>query len=190
MLSELEKMNLGANLGLFRDDGLGVSNAPPRQIEAIKKQICEVFRKHGLDITVEANKKIVQFLDVELNLEEDTFKPYIKPNDVPLYVHKHSNHPPSITKNIPEAINKRLTALSSDEQTFSSISQIYQEALKKSGYDYKLTFKPTDQNKKQNSRNRKRDIVWFNPPYSTSVKTNVGAKFLQLVDKHFPKQTP
>ena len=103
-------------MGLFRDDGLGVSNAPPRQIEAIKKQICEVFRKHGLDITVEANKKIVQFLDVELNLEEDTFKPYIKPNDVPLYVHKNSNHTPSITKNIPEAINKRLTALSSNEK--------------------------------------------------------------------------
>ena len=140
-------MNLRANLGFFRDDGLRVGNAPPRQIEATKKIICEVFRKHGLDITVEANKKIVQFLDVELNLEEDTFKPYIKPNDVPLYVHKHSNHPPSITKNIPEAINKRLTALSSDEQTFSSISQIYQEALKKSGYDCKLTFKPTDQNK-------------------------------------------
>ena len=139
---------------------------------------------------MEANKKIVQFLDVELNLEEETFKPYIKPNDVPLYVHKNSNHPPSITKNIPEAIDKRITALSSDEQTFSSVSQIYQEALIKSGYDYKLTFKPTKQSKKRNSRSRKREIVWFNPPYSTSVKTNVGAKFLQLVDKHFPKTNP
>ena len=43
------KMNLRENLGLFRDDGLGVSNAPPRQIEAIKKIIFEVFRKHDLD---------------------------------------------------------------------------------------------------------------------------------------------
>ena len=94
---------------------------------------------------MEANKNIVRFLDVELNLEEGTFKPYIKPNHVPLYVHKNSNHPPSITKNIPEAINRRLSALSSDDQTFSNISPIYQEALKKSGYDYKLRYKPTEQ---------------------------------------------
>ena len=136
---------------------------------------------------MEANKKIVQFLDVELNLEEGTFKPYIKPNDVSLYGHKNSNHPQSITKNIPEAINKRLSALSSDDQTFSTISPIYQEALKKSGYDYKLRYKPTEQYKKRNCRSRKREIVWFNPPYSTAVKTNVGAKF---VGQTFSKNKP
>ena len=111
---------------------------PPRQVETIKKTICDTFRKHGLEITVEANKKIVQFFDVECNLEEETFKPFIKPNDVPLYVHINSNHPPAITKNIPEAINKRLSALSSDEKTFSSIIPIYQEALKKSSYNHNL----------------------------------------------------
>ena len=190
MLSELESQNLNAQLGLFRDDGLGASDAPKHEIDNIKQKICEVFRNQGLRITVDANKKIVQFLDVELNLNEESFKPFIKPNDVPLYVHKQSNHPPSITKNIPEAINKRLSALSSDEKTFASITPIYQEALKKSGYDYKLNFKPTDQNKKPNSRKRRKNILWFNPPFSTSVKTNVGAKFLQLIDKHFPKTNP
>ena len=29
--------------------------------------------------------------------------------------------------------------------------------------------------------------MWFNPPYSTSVKTNVAGKFLQLLDRCFPK---
>ena len=33
-------------------------------------------------------------------------------------------------------------------------------------------------------------IMWFNPPYSDNVKTNVGAKFLKLIDKHFPKTSP
>ena len=28
---------------------------------------------------------------------------------------------------------------------------------------------------------------WFNPPFSKSVSTNVGAVFLRLVTKHFPK---
>ena len=115
MLSELEKRNLEAFLGLFRDDGLGASYLSCQEIDDIKKIICEVFRSHGLEITVDANKKRVQFLDVEFDLENDTFKPYIKENDVPLYVHKHSNHPPSITKNIPDSVNRRLSALSSDE---------------------------------------------------------------------------
>ena len=32
--------------------------------------------------------------------------------------------------------------------------------------------------------------MWFNPPYSINVKTNIGAKFLKLVDKHFPPGNP
>ena len=30
-------------------------------------------------------------------------------------------------------------------------------------------------------------MIWFNPPYSKSVKIRVGHRFLQLVRKHFPK---
>ena len=34
---------------------------------------------------------------------------------------------------------------------------------------------------------QKRKIIWFNPPFSKSVKTNIGKIFLQLLSKHFPK---
>ena len=34
-------------------------------------------------------------------------------------------------------------------------------------------------------RKRKRNVTWFNPPYSATVKTNIGKKFLKLVDKCF-----
>ena len=67
------------------------------------------------------------------------------------------------------------------------MEQLYQDALNKAGYEYKLKFNPEIATTKTNSRCRKRKILWFNPPYSTSVKTNVGAMFLKLVDKHFPK---
>ena len=40
------------------------------------------------------------------------------------------------------------------------------------------------------SKNRPRNITWFNPPYSQNVETKVGKCFLQLVDKHFPKSNP
>ena len=28
--------------------------------------------------------------------------------------------------------------------------------------------------------------MWYNSPYSKNVKTNIGQRFLQLIDKHFP----
>ena len=32
--------------------------------------------------------------------------------------------------------------------------------------------------------------MWWNPPFSANVTTNVGAQFLKLLDKHFPKGHP
>ena len=36
-------------------------------------------------------------------------------------------------------------------------------------------------------RKRTRNIIWFNPRYSKTVATNIGKKFLGLLDKHFPR---
>ena len=76
LLAELSKQNLKANFGSYKDDGLGVSNSTPRGIEQIKKKICETYRKYGLQVTIEANKKVVQFLDAEFDLCNDSFKPF------------------------------------------------------------------------------------------------------------------
>ena len=59
----------------------------------------------------------------------------------------------------------------------------------KCGYDYKLKFKPPTPNQPKKNH-RKRKITWFNPPYSKHVKTNIGKKFLELIDKHFPAGHP
>ena len=149
MLSELKKLKINVNLGLYRDDGLGISNSTPRQIENFKKKICTVFKNHGLNITITANSKVVQFLDIEMNLEEGTYKPFIKPNDSPVYVHRLSNHPPSITKNIPVAVNKRLSARSSSQDMFDSVKGVYQESIENSGYNFKLEYSPTSETHQQ-----------------------------------------
>ena len=47
LLSELGKLNLNAKFGLYKDDCLGVSKSTPRQIEQMKKKICETFKKYG-----------------------------------------------------------------------------------------------------------------------------------------------
>ena len=160
-------------MGLYRDDGLAVCALRPRQTELQKKEICKIFQDHGLKITIEANLKSVNFLDVNFNLETGIFKSFIKPNDIPLYVDKSSNHPPGILKNIPKSVNNRLSKINANEEVFMQASTIYQEALKKSGYDYKLNFNPPVENQTKKSK-RKRNILWFHPPYSQHVQTNIG----------------
>ena len=41
---------------------------------------------------------------------------------------------------------------------------------------------------KNGKKIRKRNITWFNPPFSKHVATNLGAKFLKLIEKSFPKE--
>ena len=87
LLSRLKhKLSNQISAGLYRDDGLAISKLSPRETENVKKTICEVFKSYNLAITIEANLKTVNFLDVQLDLEEGTFRPYIKPNDKPCYV--------------------------------------------------------------------------------------------------------
>ena len=96
MLSQLSHLNI--NIGLYRDDGLAISHTTPRQTELIKKEICAIFARTNLKITIEANKKMLTSLTSPLDLTTGTYKLFMKPNNTPLYVHKDSNHPPSITK--------------------------------------------------------------------------------------------
>jgi len=188
LLSELQH-EYGNCIGLCRDDGLGAFNESPRNIELIKKGICQIFARHNLKITIDANMKSVDYLDINLNLEKGSLKPYMKPNNTPLYVHNKSNHPPNIIRNIhvPAAINKRLSNISSDENILEQAKVPYQEALRKSGYAYNLKYTPTDENNRRKKRTR--NITWYNPPYSSNVKNNIGQQFLGILDESFPNAT-
>ena len=52
----------------------------------------------GLKITVETNLAKVDFLDITMELTSETYQPFRKPNDTPLYVNAKSNHPPHVLK--------------------------------------------------------------------------------------------
>ena len=185
LLSQLKQIP-GIEIGLYRDDGLAVLNQTPRQIEKAKKQICQIFANNNLKITVDANKKVVNFLDVTLDLNTGKFKPYSKPSTTPLYVHSQSNHPPNILRNIPVAINRRLSSVSFDHEVFNEASAPYQEALRKSGYAFKLEFKPPPQQPPSQKCKRQRNVICFDPPYNKSVKTNIGRAFISLIERSFP----
>ena len=183
-IAKLDKLNPG----IYRDDFLAATHATPRQGEALKKKIIQIFAEHDLGTTAAANLKVVNFLDVTFNMGEGTFQSYLKPGNIPRYVHKQSNHPPTIIKNIPENVNKRISSISSDEKMFKNASPIFQEALNKSGYKYTLRYDPhaSEPRSKSKKKNRKRNILWYNPPYNSTVGTNVGREFLKLIDECFP----
>ena len=129
--------------------------------------------------------KTVNYLDVTLNLENSTYRPYQKENNQIKYINTESNHPPSIIKQLPLSIESRLSLLSSSEEIFNDSVTPYQDALDKSGYKHKLKYQ-ANINTANNKKQRKRNIIWFNPPYSKNVKTNIGKIFLNLIKKHFP----
>ena len=172
------------NAGLYRDDGLGVVNdANGPKLDRLRKDIIAIFKSEGLSITIEINSIETDFLDVTFNLHTGKYFPYRKPNNDPLYINIHSNHPSTIKKELPNMINKRLSELLCDKNEFDKAKEIYEKALNESDFNTKLSY----QNEPSERKNRNRKIIWFNPPYNESVKTNIGKQFLKLVKKHFPR---
>ena len=196
--NKLCKLMSRKDFGLYRDDGLGIlRNTSGPEADQKRKSIIKIFKECGLSITCEVNKKIVDFLDVRFNLNEQTYEPYRKPNNEPVYINIQSNHPPNIIADIPKAISKRLTNISCNKNVFDRNVGIYQAALKNSGFDGKITYNNQSEQasnvnieKANQARKRKRAIIWYNPPYSMNVKTNIGKRILKLLQKHFPPTNP
>ena len=191
LLSKLQ--GLGLIIGLYRDDGLALSPFSPQEnTHTVRGKITRIFADHGLTVTIKENMKVVDYLDVTLDLMTGLHRPYIKPNTKPLYVHAKSNHPKSILQNIPESVNKRLSVLSSNEDVFKNSTKQHQEALEASGYKFKLKFEKQDLNSmnKKKKRRRGRRIHWFNPPWDMNVATKIGKKFFQALDESFPPEHP
>ena len=184
MLNNLNNLIDKKNIGLYRDDGLAVfKNQNGHQNDKIRKQLIEIFKQHELKIVVQCNLKTVDFLDITFDLNTGTYKPYNKINNDPRYINAKSNHPPCIIKQIPQSISQRISTNSCDENTFNVASPYYNNILEKCGYTEKIKYvqkKTTTRNK-----NRSRNIIWYNPPFSQNVKTNIGKQFLKLINKHF-----
>ena len=157
-------------------------------LKKLKKLFKKCLRTKGLAIIVNFNMKIVNYLDVTLNLNDGSYRPYKKPNDETNYIHVNSDHPPSILKQLPVSIEKRLSSLSSSKEIFEEAAPYYEQCLSNCGYKQKLNYRDPTSPNIITKRKRQRNILWFNPPYSKTVKTKIGKFFLQLIKKHFPKE--
>ena len=104
-----------------------------------KKQLQSLFKQKSLQIIIECNLKVVNYLDVTFNLNDGSYRPYRKPNDETHYIHIQSDHPPSITKQLPRSIKKRLSQLSSSKDIFYETTPYYEQRLARCGYNEKLS---------------------------------------------------
>ena len=67
------------NVGLYRDDGLGVlRNLLGPETEGLRKQLIKIFKDCELNITIKMNLKTVDFHDVRFDLVNNTYQPSVK----------------------------------------------------------------------------------------------------------------
>ena len=118
-------MKKKTHTGFYRDDGLiYIEDASGPLISRIEKTRHRIFKSNKLSISLEQKGHVVNFLDVTMDTD-GTHKPYKKPNTKITYVSKASNHPPSITKNIPKSIGRRLNTISNSEVEFNNAKDDY-----------------------------------------------------------------
>ena len=125
-------------------------NLNGQQRDKVRKNI-RIFEDIGFSLEIETNLKEVDFLDVSLNLQNGTYRPYKKPNNKLLYSNSLSNHSPNVIKQIPNSIQERLSKNLFNEEIFNTAKWEYTDVLKKSVF--KVDFKCT-KNKPQKPKNR------------------------------------
>ena len=102
-------------------------------------------------------------------------------------MNRHSNDPPPIIRELPFSVNRRINSLSCNKEVFYNAVLLYNHALKHSNFDFRLHYESSPTHRNRSTRqNRQRNVIWFNPPYSKNVKTNICTRLLRLLEKHFP----
>ena len=120
LLYELSKLYEKKDIGLYRDNGLAIfKNKSGPESKKIKKSIQAIFRENELKIIIQCNLKVVDYLDVTFNLTDSSYCPFNRTNNEINYIHKQSNYPPSIIKQLPLSVERRLSKFSSNEKIFN-----------------------------------------------------------------------
>ena len=190
LLSKLSHIFELQSYGLYRDDGLAVVDwSTPAKLDKLRKKAISTMLESGFKITIDVGITSIDFLDVNLDLANDTFRPFRKKNSTLSYVHKSSNHPQHIKAALPKMIENRLNSLSKNQSVFDDAKPDYERALKKSGYHQQLVYETTPAITVKKNRTRRKRCTFYNPPYCQSTKTNIGRLFLELIDKHFDKDS-
>ena len=185
LLNKISRILEIGHFGIYRDDGLAIiQNRSGPDMERLKKSLHSNFKEEGFRITIDLGMKKTDFLDVSLDLDNNTFKPFRKDNASLFYIDANSNHPRYIKNELPRMVEKRISSLSANSNIFDNAMTEYSQILKKSNYKQQ-EYQFQEKNNKKKRRSRK--VIYFQPPFNISVQDNIGKKFIELINKHFQK---
>ena len=183
-LTATKKLFDPSSLGLYRDDGLAVVKGPGSKIDRLRKDVICAFQELGFKITTEINCSSADFLDIVLDLQTGGYRPYRKPNQEIRYIAVHSNHPKHVKEQIPKMQELRLSTNSSSQQAFNDAAPPYNRAFAESGYNYEMAYRPPS-SRPPSKKKKGRSVLWFNPPFSGELQSNLTRLFLNMLLKHF-----
>ena len=106
-----------------------------------------------------------------------SYRPYRKPDNGTRFINAKSDHPPSVLKQIPAAISKRICTSLSNKQIFQNAAPYYDNVLEDSGYKEKVRSKLV---KKHFSKHRPHKIFNKN---NTKVSYSCMVNIEKLVKK-------
>ena len=126
-------------------------------------------------------------------------------------IHPPPPPPPPIIKNLSKGIELHLSNNSANVNIFNKAAKPYNAALRTNGHKQQIQYTKNDKpeekaakanhnhsaggintppNEKRDEKNKKRirkkNIIWFNPPFSVNVATNIGKMFFGLLHTCFP----
>ena len=135
LLNQLSTVIDKSRVGLYRDDGFAaINNANGPKVDRIREDIIALFEEEGLSITIKTDLIETDFLDVTFNLATKKYFPFRKASNTPLYINVVSNYPPTIIKQLPKMINRKISDLSCNKEKFDKVKFVYKPALKDSGH--------------------------------------------------------
>ena len=92
--------------------------------------------------------------------------------------------PYKLSRRFQGILKKDFPAYHQQKKIFENWKDNYKLPLLQFGYKENLNC--TEKNNKIDQKTQKCIILWFNPPYSKSVKTNIDKLYLCLISKPFP----
>ena len=101
--------------GLYSDNSLIIlDKSTPRKFDNIRKKLHRLFDEFGFKLEIQTDLKIIDYLDIMLNLNNRTVSPFRKNNQNLHFVNMGSSHPNKVCKHIPNGIEYRISTNSSN----------------------------------------------------------------------------
>ena len=132
-------------------------------LDSIRKDAIVLFKEEWLSTIIETNFNKTHFLDITFNVQQKKkYFSFQKANNTPLYINALSKHSPTIIKQFPKTVSKRISDLSCNKEEFDQAKSVYQTSPKVKWSFPSISFNNSNT---QNAQKTETMFMWLNSPY-------------------------